>query len=241
VDSFDHQHADYYTPGEYWLVKSQYVWIQARYLPIRATNGLGVTKVLAVGGPFLRGHKLFVGATWASWDGRPVLQGFPSDFSVPGLAEMHYNGQGRVMQDDRAGKPMHVVHLRLEDGSPEGLRIQVNRWTVAAEGNYINLKITMHAQPGQDGHCGNFNGLAADDDRLLVRARVGSMGVEPAELLFEKKTPVVQGNRPMLNDCPAHLLDTAKLLCKKKEHKFIPSMACLIDVCFGGTFFAEQE
>lgn len=240
VRTFDNMRSDYYSPGEYWLVKSAAVWIQARYLPTQATSGLGVTKVLAVGGPFLKGHKLFVETRTATWDGQPVLQGFPSDFTVPGIVDMHYNGIGEVMQNGREGKALHIVHIRLEDGSPEGLQIQVNRWMEASEGDYINVKITMHKQPNQDGHCGNFNGIPADDDRIQVRARVGKTGVDPSVLLFDYKTPVVQANRPNINDCPADQLEAAKATCKEREHKFIPSMACLIDVCFGGKGFAAE-
>jgi len=241
VNSFDHETTqDYYSPGEYWIVKSKRVWIQGRYLPTRATSGLGVTKILAVGGPFLQGHKLFVSSTWATWDGQPILQGFPSEFKVPGLVEMQYNDQGQLLQKGRSGMALHVVHIKLNDGSPEGIVIQVNRWTVAAEGNYINVRITMHAQPGQDGHCGNFNGNPADDDRVQIRARVGKTGVDLSQLLFQKKTPVVEANRPNINDCPASQLADCKDACKKKEQKFIPSMACLVDCCFGGKGFAEQ-
>jgi len=233
--------ADYYSPGEYWIVKSAAVWIQGRYLPLPSTSGLGVTKVLAVGGPFLKGHKLFVETRSATWDGQPVLTGFPSDFAVPGLVDMHYNNVGELMQSGREGKALHIVHIRIEDGSPEGLQIQVNRWMEASEGDYINVKITMHKQPGQDGHCGNFNGDPADDDRLQVRARVGKTGVDPSMLMFGTKTPVVEANRPNINDCPAQKLEEAKATCKERERKFIPSMACLIDVCFGGKGFADEK
>merc|ERR1711862_29166 len=109
-------------------------------------------------------------------------------------------------------------------------------------GKYLNVKIEMPPQPGQDGHCGNFNGNQVDDDRLQIRARVGTTGVAQQDLLFPGiKTPVVQANRPDINDCPAARLNGAKDLCKKKEHKFIPSMSCLVDVCFGGAAFALEE
>merc|ERR1719412_3353910 len=138
---------------------------------------------------------------------------------------MQYNGVGELLQKGRAGKALHIVHIKIFDGTPEGILIQVNRWNEPSEGHYINIRITMHAQPGQDGHCGNFNGNAADDDRVQVRARVGKTGVAPGELLFKKKTPVVQGNRPNINDCPAPKLEESKALCKEREQKFIPSMA----------------
>merc|ERR1719225_2372614 len=245
IRTFDHIRSDYYSPGEFWVVKSKYVWIQARYLPTKVTSGLGVTKAIAVGGPFLKGHKLFVTVRSATWDTQPVLTGFPSDFSVPGLIDMHYNNVGQLLQAGRSGKSLHIVHIKLEDGSPEGLQIQVNRWMEPAEGDYMNVKINMHKQPDQDGHCGNFNGIPTDDDRIQVRARVGKTGVEPAQMLFHTKTPVMVANRPNINDCPAEKLDGAKSVCKEKKQRetgskwAIPSMDCIIDVCFGGKEFAQ--
>ena len=240
VRTFDHQHADYYSPGEYWLVKSQTIFIQARYLPTRMTSGLAVTKTLAIGGPMLKGHKLFVSADSATWDGQPILTGFPSSFSVANVVHIDYNNVGQHLQKGRSGKALHIVHIKINDGTPEGILIQVNRWMEANAGHYINVRITMHAQPGQDGECGNFNGNPADDDRLQVRARLGTTGVPPGELLFGRKTTVVTGNRPDINNCPAAKLDSAKKACKAKEQKFIPSMSCLVDVCFGGEGFAEE-
>merc|ERR1712113_966040 len=179
------------------------------------------------------------GATPASatWNNQPILTMFPSNFQNE-LVTAAYDSNGATMQDGRQGKQLHVIHLTL----PLNVNAQINRWMEASEGNYINAKITMAAQPNQDGHCGNFNGNQADDDRLQIRARVGTTGVAPADLLFlGGKIPVVQANRPDINNCEASKLDGAKLLCKKKENKFIPSMACLIDVCFGGNGFANDE
>jgi hypothetical protein len=239
VLTFDHQRSDYYSPGEYWIVKSSKIAIQGRYLPTRASSGLACAKVLAVGGPLLKGHKIFVSATTATFDGKPILTSFPSSFSLDGIS-MEYNGAGVLLQKGRAGKALHIVHIKIPDGTPEGIEIQVNRWTEPSEGHYINIRVTMHSIPGQDGHCGNFNGNAADDERRQVRSRLGKTGVPPGELLFKTKTPVVQANRPDINDCEASKLDGAKKLCQKKEGKFIPTMGCLIDVCFGGKGFAQE-
>merc|ERR1719323_1041666 len=240
VMTFDNMHSDYYSPGEYWIVKSQQIWIQGRYLPTRMTSGLAVQKTLAIGGPLLKGRKIFVSADSATCDGQPILGGFPSSFSLPGVADFQYNGQGTVMQKGRGGKALHIVHIKINDGTPEGIQIQINRWMEPGEGHYINTRITMHAQPGQDGHCGNFNGNPSDDARPMVRQRLGTTGVQPGELLFGTKTPVVQANRPDINNCEPSTLSSAKTTCKAKEHKFIPSMSCLVDVCFGGNGFAER-
>merc|ERR1711997_929616 len=208
-------------------------------MPTPITHGLSVTKEIAVSGSFINDHKLRISAQTASWDGRPILAGFPSTFNnADPLVDLRYDDQGMLLQSGREGKALHVVHATL----PGGVSLQVNRWNEAGEGDYINVKIMMPAQPNQDGHCGNFNGNAMDDDRLQIRARVGTTGVAPGDLLFPGgKIPVVQGNRPDINNCEASKLNGAKDLCKKKEHKFIPSMACLIDVCFGGNGFANDE
>merc|ERR1719414_1135912 len=190
--TFDNKRVDFYTQGQYWIVKSATV--------------------------FMQGHKLIIETQNAFWDGTPIIGGFPSDFSNA-IVQVHYNSVGSTMQEGRAGKAMHVVHLNL----PSGVGAQVNRWMEPSEGNYINAKITMPPQPGQDGHCGNYNGNAADDDRLQIRARVGTTGVAPGQLLFGHKTPVVEANRPDLNNCPEDRTHEAKELCKKKEHTEMPS------------------
>merc|ERR1712190_703539 len=100
-----------------------------------------------------------------------------------------YDSNGATMQDGREGKQLHIIHLTL----PLNVNVQINRWMEASEGNYINAKITMSAQPGQDGHCGNFNGNPADDLRIQVRARIGVTGVAQADMIFSgPKTPVGQ-------------------------------------------------
>jgi len=234
--TFDNKRVDFYTPGEYWLVKSTTVLIQGLYRPTHATSGLSVMKEIAFSGPFMQGNKLIIGAVAASFNGQVILSGFPSQFTQAGVTAK-YDGVGTTMQDGRQGKALHIVHLTL----PLGVNVQINRWTEPAEGNYINAKISMSAQPGQDGHCGNFNGNQADDDRMQIRARVGTTGVAVADMLFPgPKTPINPVARADINNCPRPKLEAAKATCKAKEQKFIPSMACLIDVCFAGPGFAGQ-
>merc|ERR1711941_83918 len=113
-----------------------------------------VTKTLAIGGPLLKGRKLFISADSATCDGQPILTGFPSSFSMAGVAELSYNGQGTVLQKGRGGKALHIVHVKINDGTPEGIQLQINRWMEPGEGHYINVRIVMHSIPGMDGHCG---------------------------------------------------------------------------------------
>merc|ERR1711870_106838 len=236
IMTFDQKRVDFYTPGQYWIVKSDTVWIQGLYQPTHATSGLSVLKAIGFGGAFMKGNKLVIGATAASatWNGQPILTMFPSNFQNE-LVTAAYDSNGATMQDGRQGKQLHVIHLTL----PLSVNVQINRWMEASEGNYINAKITMPAQPNQDGHCGNFNGNEADDDRLQIRARIGTTGVEANMLILPgAKIPIGQSNRPDINNCPKLKLEHSKKTCKDKEKKFIPSMECLIDTCFGGDGFA---
>ena len=74
---------------------------------------IGTAAYMAVGGPSSRGHKLFVETKTVIWDGQPVSQDFPSDSTVPGTVDMHYNGFREAMQNGREGKALHAVYIRL--------------------------------------------------------------------------------------------------------------------------------
>jgi hypothetical protein len=231
--TFDGLHSDYYTSGEFWIVKSSTVIVQGKYSPTHATNGLAVTKQIALGGSFLHGHHLIVGEEHATWDGKQILTTFPSQFhDTEGLVSIEYNNVGQLLQPGREGKALHVVHVTL----PGGMTMQINRWNEAGEGRYINTKITMPAQEGQDGQCGNFNGNPADDARLLVKARLGKDGVPAEDLIFPgPKTPINQE----LEMCPDAALVSAHEKCKAVSNNFWPHMHCLVTVCNGGEAVAE--
>merc|ERR1719192_1004718 len=232
--TFDGMRADYYSSGEYYLVKSAPISIQAQYLPTKFTNGLAVTKMVAIGGEILKGNKLIIGPLAATWNGAPILGQLGSHFSRPGLLTVNYDTSGALI-DTTGGvdaSKKKIVHVKITDGSPEGLSVQVNRWTASPGNEYVNWKIDMHARPGQDGHCGNFNGNAADDDRLAVRQRIGTQGVPPGELLFASKTPITVANRPDINNCPQATMDAAKADCTAKYGS--AKMSCLTDYCFAG-------
>jgi len=241
VRTFDGSHASFYSQGEYWMVKSMTVWIQGRYLPTPITNGLSVVKEVAIGGPFMQSadgsqNILRISALSATFNGAPIIPGFPDQFTnVDPAVEVTTDGSGEILQQGRQGKEMHVVHVRL----PLGVRMQINRWNEAGEGEYLNVEISMSVQPGQDGHCGNFNGDPNDDTRPLIRARIGTTGVAVENLLFHTKTPVREANRPDLNDCPTEKTNHAREMCEEKSSNGIAGKECMIDVCFGGDTFAD--
>merc|ERR1712129_611503 len=98
IRTFDVMRSDYYSSGEYWIVKSPKLWIQARYLPTKMTNGLAVAKILALGGPMLNNGKLLISPTNTTWNGAPVLEAFPSSFTVPNFFAMTYDNVGALLQ-----------------------------------------------------------------------------------------------------------------------------------------------
>jgi hypothetical protein len=226
--TFDGFHADYYTSGEFYLVRAPTVKIQGKYNPTHATNGLAVTKEVAISGSFVGDKILIIGEEHASYDGMPILTTFPSTFSsTDGKVKIVYNGEGQLLQPGREGKNLHVIHVSL----PDRVSIQINRWDEPGEGKYVNAKITMPKMEGMDGQCGNFNGIVPDDSRMAVRARMGKHGVPESELLFPgPKTEVDQA----IEDCADATLVRAHAACKAVTTSFWPKMECLETVCKGG-------
>lgn len=209
--------------------------IQGRYLPTHITHGLSVTKEITIGGAFIGRHVLRISATRVTWDGAAIVTTFPSSWSH-GLVHIDYNNQGEFLQKGReklGHGALKVLHIHL----PDGVDIQVNQWTNADEGFFINTRIHMPPQPAQDGYCGNFNGNALDDDRIAIRNRLGHTGVPQAELVgFKVKTPVATTyhGHPSISKCETELLMKAHDRCKDEEKQFIPSMGCIVRKCDNG-------
>jgi len=110
--------ADYYSSGEYYLVKSGPVNIQARYLPTKFTHGLAVTKMVAIGGPVLKGNKLIIGPLAATWNGAPIIGSLGATFSQPGLLTVNYDTSGDLI-DTTGGvdaSKKKIVHVKINDG-----------------------------------------------------------------------------------------------------------------------------
>merc|ERR1719330_2097714 len=142
IRTFDGTRADYYSTGEYYIVKSGPISIQGRYLPTKFTNGLAVTKMVAIGVSLLKGNKLIIGPLAATWNGAPILGGFPSHFQQPGLLTVDYDNVGALVDTALDPSKKKIVHVKISDGSPEGLTLQVNRWTASPGNEYVNWKIS---------------------------------------------------------------------------------------------------
>jgi hypothetical protein len=245
IKTFDGGRPSFYGEGEYWILKSRPVLIQGRFMGTPYTHGLSATNKIAVGGPFLQGHKIQVGTLEEgdfSMDGRPLCVGqFPCHVTLPnGLGSITYDGQGPVVDPEgTADWPKKVVRMRL----PNGVHIAVFRWA-----NYIDLKITLvMAQFGNhtiDGACGNFNADPMDDTTAAIIQRVGAR-VSPPESLFDHHavadlTPEMY--EMLQQKCDVATRSTAESTC----HATLPGAAvamvqsCVYDMCFGHMAHARE-
>jgi len=223
--------------GDFWIVKSSQVSIQGRYGPTQWTeNGLSATLAVAVGGPFLQDHVLIIEPKngQITWDGEPILQEFPSDWSVQDLITAQYHELEEPIDRAQAHRPIHGVDVQL----PQDVRLTVNRWA-----KHLDLVIHMRAQAsGQDGHCGNFNRDASDDSVDLIRARM-ELQVPDQELLFPKPNPLAGDAEPKVRElsmCTPDVRAKAEALCKGSlgTHALGQVLeACVFDRCFGGEGF----
>jgi len=242
VETFDHGFPNFYEEGEYWVVKSDMVWIQARYLATPFTNGLSATHQIAVGGDFLSGHKIVVGPMengQITLDGNPILTTFPSQYSDPTCGgsgiTLSYNGEGKLVDNAQGHLERHIVHMDL----PLGVHLQVMRWA-----NHLNVRITMAAVGGgQDGSCGNFNGLAEDDSTAAIKGRIGQR-VPACDLLFHAAAPVGPGGQHVtMADCEQQKREHAMKICKEKQPEAGGKLleSCVFDVCFAGDQYAGED
>lgn len=198
ITTFDGLQVDYYAPGEYWIVKSESVWIQGRYLATPYTAGKGCAKAIAIGGPFLRSssgeaRELIIRTEDASWEvpsrrkTTKILTGFPSVFhnDDPPVDITYSDPKRDTMQGDE-GLCKKVVQASL----PNGVKLHIERWIDRKNQSeqYMNLYLTMKPILGQDGHCGNFNGDPVDDTTEAVTARMGSRRVARTHLMFRYRT-----------------------------------------------------
>jgi len=170
--SFDGRPVDVnaYDTGDFWLVKSEPVQIQARFrlsgefVPDRAAIG-----AVAVGGPFLKGHSFIVEPLdgKVTFDGKETAKGrsVHSEFRVSDLLILRQTGD--------------TVEAKL----PMGVTLLLRRLN-----KHVDVKITMPEIPGGvDGECGNYDGISENDGEESIQARMDSLMIDKASLLFEEQ------------------------------------------------------
>mmetsp|Transcript_164833 Transcript_164833/g.528921 ORF Transcript_164833/g.528921 Transcript_164833/m.528921 type:complete len:512 (-) Transcript_164833:130-1665(-) len=232
-ETFDGARTDFLGEGEVWVVKSDTVQVQARYLATPYTNGLAATHDIAISGLFIRNHILKVGPMLGgkiTWDSDVILQSF-GDFPLPSLGKITYSSEGELVDSAQEPLTKNVVHVTM----PDGFEMQIFRWE-----NHLNVRITMSPAPNQDGHCGNYNGDRGDDTHDAVVARIGDE-VQKVDLIFNGYTQRTHGTAPTMDDCPAKTREEAKASCRSQQADEALFQGCVFDVCFAGERYAVQD
>merc|ERR1740130_122616 len=170
-----------YESGDFWLVKSQPIYIQGRFRlsgefkPDRAAIG-----AVAIGGPFLKKHKLIV----EPLDGQVTFDGKPLE---DGVFQFHQDVVIKVHQDGHGG---------VEAQLPMNVKLLFRRMA-----KHVDVKITMpKIKGGVDGECGNNDGIAENDDEETVQSRMGAMMVDDNMLLFPREAKGKNGQTDRMVD-----------------------------------------
>jgi len=177
--------------GDQWLVRSGLVSIQARMAndDSLAERNLFV-RAVAIGGAFLKGNTMVIGSLedQVTWNGKPILQEdeveivrghleYTSRFSVE---EKEFFVKATRSANSSLVQDLSKTNRGLTIEMPLGLSLVVNRLK-----HHLNVAIKMPPQEGgQEGLCGNFNGIAGDDS-MEMAAKRSSPKVLPSESLFQ--------------------------------------------------------
>lgn len=231
--TFDGATPSFLGEGEQWIVKTQSISIQGRYLATPFTNGLSAAHQIAIGGAFMGGKTFVVGPMEGgtiTCSNVPILSGFPSEGACGGATVAH-NSLGEVVDKDFVNKNMqlekHIVHFSFP---AINLHVEIFRWA-----NHLNARITMPPQPGMTGNCGNANNNKLDDGEEVLRVGVN-------ELLFNNPAPVnPQVPQKTIADCESSKREQARGACTVQlgtGNALI--QACIFDACFGGQQYIAE-
>jgi hypothetical protein len=163
-----------------WLVKSSRVSIQARYMTgERLQEKSEFVRAVAIGGPFLEGNIIIVGSLEdpITFNGKAILQ----HDTEPRFQFQANNISVEITQTNDSSnvadlsKPNRGLEVKL----PLGVSLIVNRLH-----RHLNAAIKMPKQEGgQEGLCGNFNGMVSDDSLELSSKRL-NLDVADGESFF---------------------------------------------------------
>mmetsp|Transcript_57638 Transcript_57638/g.150153 ORF Transcript_57638/g.150153 Transcript_57638/m.150153 type:complete len:309 (-) Transcript_57638:103-1029(-) len=239
VDDDKSKAYSFYGDGDFHIVRSSTVSIQARFEGTKYTEGLAATNQIVVGGQFLKGHKIEVGTRDSgvlTVDGKPVLSDFPGNYRGEGFT-LTYNAEGALADVVPEGNEKRIVHMDL----PLGVKVHVYQWN-----NYVDVQIEMSAQPNQDGVCGNFNGNHGDDTTDAIIKRVGAR-VRPSEKLLSGQAMIEftpQMKAMLAAECPAAQQARAQGMCSASlglAQGDILVQSCIFDDCFGANVRARKR
>jgi len=243
--------------GDYWLLKSDDLQIQARFGFSSRFPAESSTMGIAVYGSLIQNHHLVVEYVGPAkgyqgfkvlWDGMDFLGGsFPQTFTGTNgilkakLANMNpqdFHDQARHTIGGTSGDlPSYLFEL-----APD-IRIYM---LIGEE--TVNVVLTLRrpsAAGGIDGYCGNFNCQPEDDTMTAIHGRgvagkivTGSL-FDGAPALPEANSEQQGGGLEKLEDCPQGLMEQAEKACEKEPDGM--KKACMFDVCASGDVSVAEE
>jgi len=235
------------SPGEYHLIKSSQLQVQARFGYTRRFPTAASTVGIAVGGPRIRGHTLAVVYAGPApgirgfkvfWDGKEILQDYPSTFVSPDMVlsakydamdPERYHREGRhTIGGTHGALPSFLFDLGDNSGS------FLTVYVLVGPDNVNAVVTTRKVQGGQDGLCGNFNCNQDDDSLEALKQRGMAATMAPAESLFRfaAAAPAWMMKRvapPSLRECDPSVRAKAEKLCNGLPDG--GEAACIFDAC----------
>jgi len=158
---------------DYWVVKSSHVHIQ-----IRTFGNKGHTEGIAVGGPFLKGHRLTIMRNgkrrmMVKYDGTEILK----NVDTRRVTNDAFEADDGVVTGEKLHPNKLVFRL------PLGVELYGRAVGVGSDGEQ-NIDLKMSAIPGMDGLCGNFDGDDSNDGLKQIQARMSDFKVGEGDSIF---------------------------------------------------------
>jgi len=161
----------------------------------QARSGLsGVTEGFAVGGPFLKGHRLNVlkngGHPKVLVDGKEVKMAKGSKFSSKDkVVQVEFLDKVEPYKDDKVKLEWSNTHtgkngLRFDAEGQYALKLPLGVVVYISQEDSMSIIIKMPKVSGQDGLCGNFDDDYTNDGFLQIEGRNVSVEVDSADSLF---------------------------------------------------------
>jgi len=188
----------------FWFVHSPTVQIQGM-----STTNRGYMDGLAVGGDWMKGHKLIIHEKKGAHhdlrvllDGEEILKKDGDEKRLEGICELHRHPKGSLMPSEDEFTELDGKHWwwrdfgrkRFEDkqrGSGYHFKLPKNVEIFIISRDNLGILIKMSPQIHQGGYCGNFNG-DPDDDHSGLKHKWGDEAtgfmldpLEAAEDLFK--------------------------------------------------------
>lgn len=230
-------------------MKSPVVQIQARYGYPENDNQHKAASLLglAVGGPLMKGHTLVF--EWIArktykiwWDEKEILEKGKGSYKSDDGTLTAFGGL-IIGKKYRGSTEYNGFKFEL----PGRIEITVTQGAMACDGI-----IDMPSYPGQDGHCGTFNGNKKDDEweELAKRGLMGPVSADANLFVYGAKRLSSKflnslfkssGPPPKLADCDKNLKPRAEVACNDVRLDENARDACIFDVCAMGTEEAAKD